>query len=250
MQSRVLAVLIAVVLALVATAAMIVYVNGADRRAISGHEPVLIWVAAKPIPAGTSGEDAKNGEMIKPVEVPQKNLVQGTIRRVDQLNERYAAVDIVKGEQLLVSRWVGAEDVGGRRLLQIPEDHQAVSIGVDLIRQVAGFVTPGDKVSMVVTMPRKGVDTTQFLLQNVQVLAVGATALTRSSQGSGGRVNQGKGSQNLTAVTLAIKKGDVENVVHAAVDGDIYLTLMPPNAQPAGRSNGVTEGNVIPDHQE
>jgi pilus assembly protein CpaB len=250
MQSRVLAVLIAVVLALVATAAMIVYVNGADRRAISGQEPVLIWVAAKPIPAGTSGEDAKNGEMIKPVEVPQKNLVQGTIRRVDQLNERYAAVDIVKGEQLLVSRWVGAEDVGGRRLLQIPEDHQAVSIGVDLIRQVAGFVTPGDKVSMVVTMPRKGVDTTQFLLQNVQVLAVGATALTRSSQGSGGRVNQGKGSQNLTAVTLAIKKGDVENVVHAAVDGDIYLTLMPPNAQPAGRSNGVTEGNVIPDHQE
>jgi len=250
MQSRVLAVLIAVVLAVVATAAMVVYVNGADRRAISGQEPVLIWVAAKPIPAGTSGEDAKNGEMIKPVEVPQKNLVQGTIRRVDQLNERYAAVDIVKGEQLLVSRWVGAEDVGGRRLLQIPEDHQAVSIGVDLIRQVAGFVTPGDKVSMVVTMPRKGVDTTQFLLQNVQVLAVGATALTRSSQGSGGRVNQGKGSQNLTAVTLAIKKGDVENVVHAAVDGDIYLTLMPPNAQPAGRSNGVTEGNVIPDHQE
>ena len=250
MQSRVLAVLIAVVLAVVATAAMVVYVNGADRRAISGQEPVLIWVAAQPIPAGTSGEDAKNGEMIKPVEVPQKNLVQGTIRRVDQLNERYAAVDIVKGEQLLVSRWVGAEDVGGRRLLQIPEDHQAVSIGVDLIRQVAGFVTPGDKVSMVVTMPRKGVDTTQFLLQNVQVLAVGATALTRSSQGSGGRVNQGKGSQNLTAVTLAIKKGDVENVVHAAVDGDIYLTLMPPNAQPAGRSNGVTEGNVIPDHQE
>ena len=250
MQSRVLAVLIAVVLAVVATAAMVVYVNGADRRAISGQEPVLIWVAAKPIPAGTSGEDAKNGEMIKQVEVPQKNLVQGTIRRVDQLNERYAAVDIVKGEQLLLSRWVGAEDIGGRRLLQIPEDTQAVSIGVDLIRQVAGFVTPGDKVSMVVTMPRDGVDTTQFLLQNVQVLAVGATALTRSSQGSGGRVNQGKGSQNLTAVTLAIKKDDVENVVHAAVDGDIYLTLMPPNAQPAGRSNGVTEGNVIPDHQE
>jgi pilus assembly protein CpaB len=250
MQSRVLAVLIAVVLAVVATAAMVVYVNGADRRAISGQEPVLIWVAAQPIPAGTSGEDAKNGEMIKQVEVPQKNLVQGTIRRVDQLNERYAAVDIVKGEQLLLSRWVGAEDIGGRRLLQIPEDTQAVSIGVDLIRQVAGFVTPGDKVSMVVTMPRDGVDTTQFLLQNVQVLAVGATALTRSSQGSGGRVNQGKGSQNLTAVTLAIKKDDVENVVHAAVDGDIYLTLMPPNAQPAGRSKGVNDGNVIPDHQE
>jgi pilus assembly protein CpaB len=249
MQSRVLAVLIAVVLALVATAAMIVYVNGADNRALSDQQPVYVLRAKKPIPAGTSGEDAQNGDMIERVQVASDSAVQGRIRSPEQLKNRYAEVNIVPGEQLLLERWVGAEDVGGRRLLQIPEDHQAVSIGVDLIRQVAGFVTPGDKVSMVVTLPRNGVDTTQFLLQNVQVLAVGATALTRSSQGSGGRVNQGKGSQNLTAVTLAIEKGDVENVVHAAVDGDIYLTLMPPNAQPAGRSKGVTDNNVIPDQE-
>ena len=250
MQSRVLAILIAVVLALVATAALVVYVNGADRRAISDQRPVMVFVAKETIKAGTSGLDARNTGLIDQIPVPKKNVVDGYVRSVTQLRDRFAAVDIVKGEQLLLSRWVGAEDIGGRRLLQIPEDTQAVSIGVDLIRQVAGFVTPGDKVSMVVTMPRDGVDTTQFLLQNVQVLAVGATALTRSSQGSGGRVNQGKGSQNLTAVTLAIKKDDVENVVHAAVDGDIYLTLMPPNAQPAGRSKGVNDGNVIPDHQE
>ena len=251
MQSRVLAILIAVVLALVATAAMVVYVNGADRRAISGQQPVYVLRAKKTIPAGTSGEDAQNGDMIERVPVPRSSLIQGSVRRVDQLSERYAAVDIVKGEQLLLERWVGAEDVGGRRLLQIPEGYQALSIGVDLVRQVAGFVTPGDKVSMVVTMPRdNGGDKTQFLLQNVQVLAVGATALTRNSQSGGGRVNQGKGSQTLTAVTLAIQKEYVENVVHAAVDGDIYLTLMPPNADPARRSQGVTDGNVIPPTQE
>jgi pilus assembly protein CpaB len=251
MQSRVLAILIAVVLALVATAAMVVYVNGADRRAISDQQPVYVLRAKRTIPAGTSGEDAQNGDMIEQVQVPRASLVQGTVRAPSQLDERYAAVNIVKGEQLLLERWVGAEDVGGRRLLQIPEDHQAVSIGVDLVRQVAGFVTPGDKVSLVLTMPRdNGGDKTQFLLQNVQVLAVGATALTRSSQTGGGRVNQGKGSQTLTAVTLAINKRYVENVVHAAVDGDIYLTLMPPNAEPAPRSQGVTDGNVIPDHQE
>jgi pilus assembly protein CpaB len=250
MQSRVLAVLIAVVLALVATAAMIVYVNGADRRALSGQQPVFVLRAKKSIPAGMSGEDAQNGDMIEKVEVPRSYLVQGVVRSPEQLRERYAAVDIVKGEQLLLSRWVGAEDVGGRRLLQIPQDHQAVSIGVDLVRQVAGFVTPGDKVSLVVTMPRQGGgDRTQFLLQNVQVLAVGATALTRSSQASGGRVNQGKGSQTLTAVTLAINKKYVENVVHAAVDGDIYLTLMPPNAQPAA-SRGVDDKNLIPSNPE
>src|SRR5919206_894528 len=129
MQSRVLAILIAVVLALVATTAMVVYVNGADRRAISGQQPVYVLVAKKTLPAGMSGEDAENGEMIDRVQVPRNNALKGRVLSTEQLRNRYAAVTIVPGEQLLLERWVGAEDVGGRRLLQIPEDHQAVSIG-------------------------------------------------------------------------------------------------------------------------
>ena len=56
MQSRVLAILVAVVLALVATAALVVYVNGADRRAIADQDPVVVLVAKETIRAGTSGE--------------------------------------------------------------------------------------------------------------------------------------------------------------------------------------------------
>jgi pilus assembly protein CpaB len=248
MQSRVLAILIAVVLALVATAALVVYVNGADRRALADQRPVLVLVAKEAIKAGTSGEEAQNRGLIERKEVPQLSAVSGGFRNVGQLEGRFAAVDIVKGEQLLQTRWVGASEVEGRGLLPIPDDHQALSIGLDLTRQVAGFVTPGDNVGIVLTLPSgEGTNKTRFLLQNVRVLAVGATALTtRTAQGGGGRVNQGKGSQNLTAITLAIKKQYVENVVHAAVDGDIYLTLMPRNADPAQRSQGVTDDNVFP----
>jgi pilus assembly protein CpaB len=250
MQSRVLAILVAVVLALVATAALVVYVNGADRRAISNQEPVRVWVAAKPIKAGTSGVNARNQRLIEQVEVPRKNVIEGSVRSLTQIQNRYAAVDLVQGEQLLLRRWVGAEDVAGRRLLQIPTDHQALSIGVDLTRQVAGFVTPGDSVSMVLSMPRAGTDRSQFLLQNIQVLAVGATALSNTAaQGGGGRVNQGRGSQNLTAVTLAVPENHVERVVYAAEHGSIYLTLMPPNAEPASSSGGVTADNVVPQRQ-
>jgi pilus assembly protein CpaB len=250
MQSRVLAILVAVVLALVATAALVVYVNGADRRAISDQEPVRVWVAAKPIKAGTSGVNARNQRLIEQVEVPRKNVIEGSVRSLTQIQNRYAAVDLVQGEQLLLRRWVGAEDVAGRRLLQIPTDHQALSIGVDLTRQVAGFVTPGDSVSMVLSMPRAGTDRSQFLLQNIQVLAVGATALSNTAaQGGGGRVNQGRGSQNLTAVTLAVPENHVERVVYAAEHGSIYLTLMPPNADPASSSGGVTADNVVPQRQ-
>jgi pilus assembly protein CpaB len=250
MQSRVLAILIAAVLVVVATAAMVVYVNGADRRAINDQEPVWVLVAKNTIKAGTSGEDAQNAGLIIRVTVPRKSKVEGALVVPTQLEQRYAAVDIAKGEQLLQERWVGAEDVAGRRLLQIPEDHQALSLGLDLTKQVAGFVTPGDKVGLVFSYKKKesseSVDKTNFLLQNVQVLAVGATALPNGSSQSGGRVNQGRGSQNLTAVTLAINKKDVERVVFAAENGSIYLTLMPPNADPQQGTRGIDGGNVIP----
>ena len=251
MQSRVLAILIAVVLALVATVALVVYVNGADRRAIADQKPVYVYVANETIKAGTSGVDAQNAGLIVRKPVPSASVVDGTVRSFEQLRNRFAAVDIIKGEQLLLRRWVGSADVAGRRLLSIPEDHQALSIGLDMQRQVAGFVTPGDKVSMVLTMPTSGGgDTTQFLLQNVSVLAVGTTALTNGAAQGGGRVNQGKGSQSLTAITLAIKKQHVRNVVHAVEQGSIYLTLMPPNAVPAGKSPPIDDSHVIPDTLE
>jgi pilus assembly protein CpaB len=248
MQSRVLAILIAVVLALVATAAMVVYVNGADRRALAGQQPTRVLVAEKPIPIGLSGEDAENGNYIKEITVPFKSALKGRVLSREQLRNRRAAVNIVVGEQLLLERWVGAEDVPGRRLLPIPEGHQGVSVGVDLVRQVAGFVTPGDRVGVVVTMPGggDGGDKTRYVLRNVPVLAVGATALTRSStQANGGRVNQGRGSQTLTAVTLAVLDKDVTLVIHAAEEGSIYLTLLPPNAPEGGSKGAPADANDI-----
>ena len=249
MQSRVLAILVAVVLALVATAALVVYVNGADRRAISGQEPRMVWVAAQLIKAGTSGQTARNTGQIKQIPVPNKNVVAGAVLSMPQIENRYAAVDIVAGEQLLLKRWVGAEDVAGRRLLQIEPGHQALAIEMDMVRQVAGFVTPGDKVSLVLSMKRPApggdLERSQFLLQNVQVLAVGATALANSAaQGGGSRVNQGRGE--VAAVTLSIPDERVEQVVYAAENGSIYMTLLPPDAKDVIPSDGgATAGNVI-----
>jgi pilus assembly protein CpaB len=250
MQSRVLAILVAVVLALVATAALVVYVNGADRRAISGQQPRRVWVAVKTIPVGTSGQTAQNTQLIELQEVPARNVVPGAVVALSQIQNRKAAVDIVAGEQLLLKRWVGAEEVTGKRLLPIPSEHQAVSIGVDLTRQVAGFVTPGDNVSLVLSMTAPAgesgeADRSRFLLKKVQVLAVGATALANASAQGGGRVNQGKGA-NLTAVTLAVPDAEVERVVFAAEHGSIYLTLLPPDAEDSPvEGAGVTGGNVF-----
>ena len=55
MGSRVVAVLVAVALAMAATVALVAYAGSADRRAVSGQQPVLVYVARSRIAAGTSG---------------------------------------------------------------------------------------------------------------------------------------------------------------------------------------------------
>jgi len=136
---------------------------------------------------------------------------------------------------LFVQALVGKGEAPGGRLLSIPEGHQAVSIALDPTRQVSGFVTPGDRVSVVVSLslPRGGraQRTSRFLLQDVQVLAVGATAQPNPVAQEGRRVGQGR-SQSLSAVTLAVQPADVERVVFAAENGSLYLSLLPPGQRP------------------
>jgi pilus assembly protein CpaB len=229
MRGRVAAVLVAVALAAAATAALVAYAGGADRRAIANQQPVLVYVARARIAAGTSGEDAQNRGLIERTALPRRAVAGGAVRSLEQLGGRVAAVDIVPGEQLLAARWVGRGEAPGGRLLAIPEGHQAVSIALDPTRQVSGFVAPGDRVSVVVSLglPSGGRSqrTSRFLLQDVQVLAVGATAQ------EGRRVGQGR-NQSLSAVTLAVRPADVERVVFAAENGSLYLSLLPPGQRP------------------
>jgi Flp pilus assembly protein CpaB len=77
------------------------------------------------------------------------------------------------------------------------------------------------------SLPRGGRPqrTSRFLLQDVQVLAVGGTAQ------EGRRVGQGR-NQSLSAVTLAVRPADVERVVFAAENGSLYLSLLPPGQRP------------------
>jgi pilus assembly protein CpaB len=237
MRGRVVAVLAAVALAGAATAALVAYAAGADRRAIANQQPVLVYVARARIPAGTSGEDAQNRGLIERTALPRRAVAGGAVRSLEQLGGRVAAVDIVPGEQLLAARWVGRGEAPGGRLLAIPAGHQAVSIALDPTRQVSGFVTPGDRVSVVVSLSLakggRSQRTSRFLLQDVQVLAVGATAQ------EGRRSGQGR-NQSLSAVTLAVRPADVERVVFAAENGSLYLSLLPP-----GQRSVPTRGRTI-----
>jgi pilus assembly protein CpaB len=247
MQSRATAILVAIVLAVLATVALVVYARSADQRAIAGEKPVKVLVAAKVIPANTTGEQAFNRGLVTTAELPRKAVAKGAISSVAAISGRVAAVDIQPGEQLLASRWVEADSAQGSHLLPIPADKQAIAIAVDLTRQVSGFVTPGDHVSVVASFDVHPTDAkgdssgpdiklSRFLLQDVAVLAVGTQPLP--NPGASGKATANKG-QTLTTVTLAVKPQDVERVAYAAENGSLYLSLLPPGQRavpPVGRT--------------
>ena len=223
MQNRLLAIMIAIVLAVVSAMALVVYANSADRRAISEQSPVQVYVAREKIEQGETFAEATG--KIRVASVPRKTVVEGAVRSLQQISDRVAAVDILPGEQLLDGRWVSREQVEGKNLLSLQAGSQAVSIQVDATRQVSGFITPGNKVNIYVTLA--GVGGSRFsrlLLPNIKVLAVGAAA-------QGSKPTTGT-RQNLSTVTLEVKDGQVEKVVFAAESGQLYLSLVAPGAKP------------------
>jgi pilus assembly protein CpaB len=241
MQSRIVAILVAIVLAVMATMALVVYVHSADRRAINDRQPVLVYVARQKIPQGTFGSRAYNAGWIQQKALPAVAVASDAIRSVDQIAGRVAAVNIYPGEQLISVRWVSPDVAEGQHLLQIPPDMQAISIQVDATRQVSGFITPGDHVSILATVrkgggPNRDQPTTGYLLQDVTVLAVGGQAqVNPAAQGSARANNR---AQGLTTITVALSPSQMPNLVAAIEGGSLYFTLLPPGQkiQPNVRS--------------
>lgn len=225
MQNRLLAIMVAIVLAVVSAMALVVYANSADRRAISQQAPVPVYVASQKIEQGESIEEAAG--KIRVASIPRKALAENAVRALAQISGRVAAVDILPGEQLLVGRWVTREQVEGENLLNVQPGFQAVSIQVDATRQVSGFITPGNRVNIFATLTAQGGGKfSRLLLADIKVLAVGANAAAGSS-----RPAPGQGS-SLSTITLEVRDGLVERVVFAAESGSLYLSLVAPGAKP------------------
>jgi pilus assembly protein CpaB len=223
MQNRLLAIMIAIVLAVVSAMALVVYANSADRRAISEQSPVQVYVASQTIKQGETLQEASS--KIRVASFPRNAVVANAVRSLSQISDRVAAVDILPGEQLLDGRWVSREQVEGENLLSLQPGFQAVSIQVDATRQVSGFITPGNKINIYATLTGVGGSAfSRLLLANIKVLAIGTAAQGSKAQ-TGTR-------QNLSTVTLEVKDGQVEKVVFAAESGRLYLSLVAPGAKP------------------
>jgi pilus assembly protein CpaB len=116
----------------------------------------------------------------------------------------------------------------------IPPGMRAMSVRVDEVIGVAGFVMPGTRVDVVVTMRRNaGTPNEEAMSRTVLSNVLVLTANTRYDQA------QAAEPQKSTVVTLAVEPNDAERIALATSEGKISLALRNPLDTEPTDTNGV-----------
>ena len=140
----------------------------------SSESMIDAMVAAKDLEVGArlAGPD------IKIVRVPGSALPPGSPRKTADVIGRGVILPIATG-QFIVSAELAGENAGSGLQSLIPPGMRAVGVRVNDVTSVAGFVTPGARVDVLMTGAPNGEQRTTTILQNVRVLAMGAHAGTQ-----------------------------------------------------------------------
>lgn len=151
---------------------------------------------------------------------PQASVPPNAYARVGQVRQRGVILPISKGDFVLPDK-LAAEDAGSGLPSMIPPGMRAVSVRVNDVVSVAGFVQPGTRVDVLATgLPGTGNEAqTDTVLENVAVIAVGRSLLDRAVTGE---------SQNAAVITLLVSPDDAQRLTLAAQEGRIQLALRNP----------------------
>jgi Flp pilus assembly protein CpaB len=149
MNYRVKNIGIAVALAALAAILTSVYVVNYKRHVQSGEDKVPVYVAARDIPAGTSGAEVIDQHMLKKVTIPKKAIVAGAISNPSDLASYIATQDVYEGEQVSTRRFAPPKEQGIRA--QIKGTQRAYQVEGNSHQLLAGTLKAGDHVDVVAT---------------------------------------------------------------------------------------------------
>ena len=168
--------------------------------------------ASLAIPFGTKVEPRH----VRVVTMPKEAVPPNSFASIEEVRGKVATSAILEGETLLEGRF--AEQGSGSTLAAVVEKSmRAITVRVDDVVGVAGFLLPGNRVDVLATRKEKRRAVTETILRNIKVLAVDQTA---SPDGNEPVV--------VRAVTLEMTPKQTETLVKGKEEGRIQLTLRNP----------------------
>ncbi len=189
-------------------------------------QPVVVAAADISLGAELKGED------LKVLNFPAGQAPEGSFAQAQEIVGRGVIVSLVKGEPILPAK-LASKEAGAGLPPVIPDGMRAVSVRVNEVIGVAGYVLPGTRVDVIATASptNEAKDTTsKVVLANVLTLTAG----TRIEQDQ----KDGKPVQ-VTVVTMAVTPEQAERLALASTEGKIQLALRNPLDQSAPATPGI-----------
>jgi pilus assembly protein CpaB len=205
------------------------------RAQLGAHSPqfVQVVVAANDIQIGSKLTDHD----VRLAQFPLASVPPGAFGRVAQVRDRGVILPIAKGDFVLPDKLADA-NAGAGLPSMIPVGMRAVSVRVNDVVSVAGFVQPGTRVDVLTSGLRGAGNESQTttVLENVAVIAVGRSLLDRLSGDSG----------NASVITLLVSPEDAQRLALASQEGRIQLALRNPLDTKKGGISPTRASSLLP----
>jgi pilus assembly protein CpaB len=179
----------------------------------SNERGVRVVVAADDVQVGVK-LDAHD---VRVITLPQSAAPPGAFSEPSKVLGRGAVLPISQGEFILPGK-LAALNAGAGLPSMIPPGMRAVSVRVNDVVSVAGFVQPGTRVDVLATGSQGGDRQTTTVLENVAVIAVGKS-LDR---------NPSADAQTAPVITLLVSPDDAQKLALVSQEGRIQLSLRNP----------------------
>src|ERR1039458_2438633 len=180
----------------------------------SSEREVRVVVAADDVLVGVKLE----AHDVRVIALPQSAAPPGAFSDPAKVLGRGAVLPIAKGDFILPSK-LAALNAGGGLPSLIPPGMRAVSVRVNDVVSVAGFVQPGTRVDVLATGNQGGGNDRQTttVLENVAVIAVGKSLDRNASE-----------AQTAPVITLLVSPDDAQKLALVSQEGRIQLSLRNP----------------------
>lgn len=164
-------------------------------------------------------------EELELLSLPGKYSHPDAARKIEEVVGRIATSDISSGEEVLKQHILSSKDNSDRLAYSIPLSKRAVSIPIDEISGVSGYIKPGDHLDIIATIDIPVIDVqgnekltgySILSLQDIEVLAVGV------NPDSSGK------KENAQTVTLCVSIPEAQPLVLASERGNLRLLLRSP----------------------